>query len=254
MINSLPDPENRFPNCVRMELEISPIQPQGIFNKIFNKLCLKEPEQIDLILNIHFDEQQEEIHYRSGNVGNITFGLKRGELKIELIDGEVLLKNIKLKNDFQTVVETEVQEEKGGEGQIGAQGALKSAGINVGTKTAKKKSVKVKTLESQVRTGGGTPDKPSWIFEVKTSKDILQGLLQKTELAIIDVKSKPCRLVATFVVRKTEDICITNGELLWSKNITKKKIAVIQRTIARLLLNEILNQKPYLSRVELVHE
>jgi hypothetical protein len=230
-----------------MELDISPIQPQGIVNKI----CLKKPEQIDLILNIYFGEHQEEIHYGSGNV---TFGLKRGELKIELINGEVPLKNIQLKAEFQTVVETEVQEEKGGERQIGVQGALKTAGINAGSKTAKKKSVKVKTLEYQVRTGGGTPNEPSWIFEVKTSRQILEGLLQKTDLATIDVKSKPCRLVATFTLRKTEDICITNGELLWSKNITKKKIAVIERTIARRWLNEILNQKPYLSRVELVHE
>jgi hypothetical protein len=237
---------NRFPHCIRMELEISPIKPEGIINKIRQK----EPEQIDLILNIHFGEHEEEIHYGSGNV---IFGIKRGELKIKLTNGEVPLKNIKLKGEFQTVVETEVQEERGSENQGAVQVGIKNREITSSRKTAQKKSEKVKNTEYQVRTGGGNLNEPSWIFEVKTNQEILEGLLQDAELATIDVKSKPCSLEATFGVKKTEDIFITNGELLWSKNITKKKIAVIERGIVRLLLNEIINQQPYLSYVKLKH-
>ncbi|MEO1339760.1 MAG: hypothetical protein AAFV28_01135 [Cyanobacteria bacterium J06635_13] len=230
-----------------MELEISPIQPEGIINKILPK----KPEQIDLILNIHFGEHKEEIHYGSGNV---SFGLKRGELRIKLTNGEVPLKNFKLKEDFQTVVETEVQKERGSEKQSGVQVVLKNPGITAGSKAAQKKSEKAKIIEYQVKTIGSQLNQPSWAFEVKTGKDILEGLLQNTELATINIKSKPCHLMATFEVSKPEDICITNGELLWSRNITKNKIAVIERKIARILLDEVLNQKSFLSRVELIHE
>lgn len=241
MTNSLTNSDNRFPNCLRMELRISPIDQE-------------EAEHIDLILDIHFGEHQEEIHYGSGNV---TFGLKRGVLKIKLTKGKVPLKNIKLKNVFQTVVEKEIQEEWGRESQSGVQVELKNQGFNAGLKQAGKKSEKVNTQEYQVNFGGGKLDEPRWIFEVKTGRDILEGLLQNTELATIKIESnesKPCLIVATFEAEKPEDICVTNGELFGSKNITKKRIAVIERKLVRLFLDEVLNQKPYLSRVKLTYE
>ena len=247
MTNTSLRPENRFPRCLRMELDLSLIQQKGIIERIRQTKL----EQIYLILNIHFGEHQEEIHYGSGNV---TFGIKRGELRIKLINGEVPLKNIKLKDEFPTVIETEIQKELERERQSGVKVVFKNPDITAGSKITKKEVEKIKNKEYQVRTGGGKVDEPIWVFEAKTDKAILEGLIQDTKLTTIDVKSKPCHLIATFIVKNTQDICITNGELLWSKNIIKKRSKIIERGLARLFLNEILNQKSYLSRQELVHE
>jgi hypothetical protein len=225
-----------------VELEIKPVQSKGLLGKIQQR----EPEQIDLILNIHFGKHREEV---SG--GSVTFGLKRGELKVELTNGEVPLKNIKLKDEFQTVVEIEVQEEKASEEQVGATVAV-TPGLAATWRETGKTAEKVKYQAYQVSTKGELND-PIWVFEVKTNEEILQGLLQNTELATIDVKTKPCCLVATFYVMEPEDICLTDAQWFLTKQIPKKKMAVIERRIVRLFLEKKLKQKPYLSRVELAY-
>lgn len=230
-----------------MELEISPIPRE----KIIDRILQREPEQLDLILNIHFGEHQEEIHYGSGNV---TFGIKRGELTIKLTNAEIPLKNIKLEDKFQIVVETELQEERGGEIQTGVQVVLKNPGVTASKRIGNKKLEKIKNKEYQVRFGGGTLNQATWKFEVTDKQEILKGQLRNTKLAAIDVKSRPCHLVITFNVNKLKYICITNGELFGSKDIVKQKIAVIQRAIARAWLDEILSQEPYLSRQELEYK
>ncbi len=84
-------------------------------------------------------------------------------------------------------------------------------------------------------------------------KEILQGLLQNAELAIIGIKAKSCSLVATFNVARSEDLRLIDAQWLWRKNITKKKLAVIERGIVRLFLEKKVNLEPYLSRVYLAH-
>jgi hypothetical protein len=111
---------------------------------------------------------------------------------------------------------------------------------------------KVKYKDFQVK-ATGTLTEPIWIFEVKTGKEILQGLLQNTPLATIDVTAKPCKLVPIFNVTRPEHICITDGAYLGTSNISKKKTAVIERGIIRRLLEGRLKEKPYLSRVELTY-
>ncbi len=227
-----------------MELKIVPVQPEGLLNNI--PLVQREPEQLDLVLNIRFGEHSEEIFG-----GSVTFGLKRGELKVELTNGEVPLENIKLDNKFQTVVQKKVQVETASESQIGA-AVTANPGVRASSRETKKTAENVEYKEYQVRTKGGLKD-PTWVFEVKTDKEILQGLLQDAELAIIDVKAKPCSLVATFNVTRPEDLRLTDAQWLWRKNITKKKLAVIERGIVRHFLEKKVKLEPYLSRVDLPH-
>ena len=243
MKNSLPAPENRFPDCVRMELEIVQIQPEGFLGRIIQR----EPEQLDLILNIRFGKHREKIFG-----GSVTFGLKRGELKVNLTNGEVPLRNFKLKDEFQTVVEKEVQEEEARKSNIRA-GLPANLGITVTREETGKTAEKTKYKEYQVSTKGELKD-PTWVFAVKTKREILQGLLQNAELASIDVKAKPCSLAATFNVPQPEDICLSDAKWLLSEGITKKKWAIIERGIVRRFLDKKLRQKPYLSQVKLEHE
>lgn len=69
----------------------------------------------------------------------------------------------------------------------------------------------------------------------------------------MDVLEKPCRLVAVFEVGKIEDIFLKDGQALGIKSITKKKLTIVERWIAKRWIEEALNDKPYLSRVELAY-
>lgn len=64
-----PEPENRCPDCLWMELEEVPVASG----------------QHDLYLTIHFNEQWEPLLN-----GRVKFGLKGGELKLKLENGEIL--------------------------------------------------------------------------------------------------------------------------------------------------------------------
>jgi hypothetical protein len=225
-----------------MELELVPVSPSGLIVQTPQMT----PMQVDLVFNINFGEHQEPLER-----GHVRFGLKRGELKVTLTNGEVPLKNIKLNDVFETVVEKEVDVEKGRESQ-----AVGNLGINLGasgtSKESNKTTDKIKYKEYQVRATGNLTE-PIWIFEVKTDKEILQGLLQNAPLATIDVTAKPCKLVVTFNVTRPEHICITDGAYLGANSITKKKTAIIERGIIHRLLEGRIKEKPYLSQVELTY-
>jgi hypothetical protein len=92
---------------------------------------------------------------------------------------------------------------------------------------------------------------PTWIFEVKTDKEVLEGLLQNATLATIDVQGKSCSLVATFEITNPQDICITDAQWLWVKDISDKKKKIIAAAIVRHFLEKKLKPISYLSRVEL---
>ncbi len=230
MITNPTNCENRFPNCVRMELEIKPIE-EGSF---------------DLVANIRFGEHT----IRTRSYGEATFGLRKGKLKVDLDKGEVPLKNIKLDKEFQTEVEIKVQQEEGKEQQSGVNIGWKAGG-SAGSKKASKEGQEFRYREYQVRTEGGNAD-PCWIFEAKY-QEFLEGLLQNASLAIVDVKDKPCSLIATFKVENIEDIRLKNGKFLGIKNITKKKLAVVERWIANYWIKNFLQNQTYLSKVELTY-
>ncbi|MEM9273804.1 MAG: hypothetical protein AAGA80_12675 [Cyanobacteria bacterium P01_F01_bin.143] len=222
--------DNRFPNCVRMELEIKPI----------------DDDSFDLVANIRFGEHT----IRTNSYGEATFGFRKGKLKVELDQGEIPLKNIKLDKRFQTEIEIEFKQQEGKEKQFGGNVGWRAGGSAASKKT-KTEGQEFKYKEYQVRTEGGNAD-PCWIFEAKY-QEFLEGLLQDTELAIVDVTEKPCRLVAIFNIEAIEDICLTNGKLLGIKNITKKRLAIVERWIANYWIENLLQNQSYLSRVELTH-
>jgi hypothetical protein len=147
MTEYLPNHEDRFPNCVRMELELVPVTSSGLIIQTSQI----DPMQVDLVLNINFGEHQEPLER-----GYVTFGLKRGELRLTLTKGEVPLKNIKLGGRYQTEVEKEVDEEKELEKQ-----AVGNVGINLGGSATSKQSdkitYKVKYQEPQVWATGEVP-------------------------------------------------------------------------------------------------
>lgn len=182
--------ENRFPDCYRMELEIHPVEESNFINRL-QRTDLK---QLNLIGNIRFGEHKEEIHYGGGSV---SFGIKRGKLTVEITGGEVLLKNVFLKDYLPLEIEVEQQ--------IGI-----SQELNVGAKTSADKTFlasakaestsakKFKIKEHKVKNSGDLKN-PSWTFNANSHEKFLQGSLEtNTKLAVVDIKSTPCHLITTF--------------------------------------------------------
>lgn len=242
MTNALPDCEDRFPNCLRMELAIEPIETKGFLQKIWHK----KPKQIDLSLNLHFGEHEEQIES-----GSVSFRIKRGKLKLELTNGEVPPQNIKLKYECQTLVEIE-EEEAGGNETEREESAVSNLEIGINFPGTERSNKKVQTWDYLVYSQGGLHD-PTWIFVPKVDKQFLQGSLQNADLATVEIVDRPCRLIATFKVTKPDDIALTRFPARSQKNLSKKKIAIIERGIVRRFLDEKLKNPDYISRVESIY-
>ncbi|MDJ0901485.1 MAG: hypothetical protein QNJ55_22015 [Xenococcus sp. MO_188.B8] len=223
--------DNRFENCLRMEFETKQVTRT----------------QFDLIASIRFGIEQVSIHY-----GKAQFAIKKGKLKVNLVNGEVPLKNIKLYKILETKEEIKSQQGVTQEDNTGVNLGWKNPGIYAGSKKTKQNGQEYIVKEYLVKTKGGLSD-PVWIFEATANNDILEGLLQQTSLATVNVTGNPCVSLITFEVENTEDICLLNGDTFLRKNVDKKKMLVIERKIVRRFLDELLQEKTYLSRVKLVY-
>lgn len=242
-----PESENRFPDCLSMKLAGTPVETDNSSESVVITLHSQEKqnqaEKIDLHLTIRFGEHREQLLG-----GSVTFGLKGGELKLKLENGKVPLESIELTDEFQVAVEIQTQQEKSSEKQGGTQIAI-NPNITAATKEAQKTAKTVKSKAYQVRTKG-LEDAPVWVFEVKTGDPVLQGLLKNAKLGILKVTGKPCCVEATFEV-SMRDLHLT-AEGLWPKDISRNKLAVLERAIVQRVLEPKL--KPYLSRVVLQYD
>ena len=175
----------------------------------------------------------------------IEFGLKRGELTLQLKNGRIPLEKIALKAEFAKVLEVEEQEEKGLEREItvAMTGGVKG-------KDASKATSKIKRLVSQVH-NRGTEEQPSWTFEacVDRIQPILEGNLTEELLGTLEVTGTPCSLTATFCIQNQSDIHLFDSSgLIAGKNLSRNKTAWATRELfLRLIASKL---QPYLSKVE----
>lgn len=215
--------ENRCPSYLYMKLEGTAVKS----------------DQIDLYLTINFNEPSEPI-----SVGSVAFGFKRGELKLKL-------ENSKIPYEFRQLtgsIELSVQKETPELENSGAQSAVEASRVESQARTKTSSGTEhIKGVACQVTTKGSQTN-PAWVFEVETGETVLKGALNKVKLATLKAIALPCYVEATFDV-SLRDINLTQVERLWSQNLSRNQLAVLERGIARLLLKQKL--KPYLSRVEL---
>ncbi len=225
--------EHRF-DCLNMELEIVPTN---------------EANRINLVLSILFGVHEEDLHYGSGRA---KFGIKKGFLSLELNGATVALKDIKLIDKFEPYVEIEVSEEITVEGQEGIQVGLPTSSVTKTIKDGEKISAKQTLKEYQVSLYRFKADAPSWLFEPKVD-ECLKKTLQDQELATVQLQSNPCRIIGMFEAPKIEDIVLLDGQWSLFKGIShKSQLKILERRIVK-EVHRILNEKPYLSRVELHH-
>lgn len=195
-----PEPENRCPNCLYMKLED----------------ILVQAKQKDLHLTIIFNEQWEPFLN-----GRIKFGLKGGELKLRLENGDIPEESRNLTGLLELSVESET-------GEI--------------------KNFPVPLCEI---TTNGSMTTPAWVFRLKNFAAVLKGSIESERLGTLNLVKQPCSVEATFEVL-LRDVHLIDIEGLYAENIDS--IDVNKQSITKRLIEQYLLKskfQPYLSRMEL---
>ena len=236
-------PENKLPDCVFMKLHSESVQTSkddALGFQVVESAPKTSTKQIDLRLTIRFNKATIKCPG-----GMVEFGLKRGELTLQIENGKIPLEKIALKAEFAKALEVEEQEEKGRETEaaIAVAGGLK-------TKDASKIASKTKRVVSQV-TNRGTEEQPRWEFRVQASREhlILLGQLTEEAIGTLEVTGDPCSLIATFCIQNQSDIHLFDSSgLISGKNLSRNKTAWAAREFFLRFIAPKL--QPYLSRVE----
>ena len=97
----------------------------------------------------------------------------------------------------------------------------------------------------------GSIAKPIWNFRAITSQAILNGVVDNVKLGTVKVSALPCHVRAVFTI-SLGDIAITDSEGLWSSEISRNKLAVLERLVFLRILEPKLT--PHLSLVNLHYE
>jgi len=222
----LQQPKNRFPNLVFLKLNGT----SSIRSNI---------RQIAMTMTLRFGEQ-----CLVTPIGKVRFGLKRGELKLKLIDGTMALEEMGLTTPFTIEIGVEEQKEQGGETEINIATSvgIKARSINkAGTKTTHK------TYQCHT---GGTEEDPIWVFHAETENPpILLGQLTEESLGTVKPTKIPCRMKATFEVPRQSALYLIGSDgILWAKDLERNKTALLAIFFFKKFIQPKL--KPYLSQIE----
>lgn len=247
--NELENP-NRFPDCVFVKLHKPSFDPD---KKISSVILLPHSTEshapgtaeADLKLTIRFGQQEVEVPG-----GKVWFGLKRGELKLRLENGQIPIEKQELTAKLENEIEFEIHQEKGRELEGSTSLDIKT-GLIAKTKGINKTSTKANFKTYSIFTRG-TEEQPIWVFEVNKYQPVLQGQLNEVTLGLVNMFAKPCCIEAVFEIRGQQDISLTEADGLWSKDIGRNKLAILERELFLRFIAPKL--KPYLSRVEVQYE
>lgn len=245
---SQPEPENKCLGCLFMKLEGIPVTREQRTNSEL-RLHSAATEQINLNLTLQFNEQRELVIG-----GRIQFGLKGGQLKLKLVNGEIPIESRMLNGLVKLSAEKPRQQQHSSQPQSPTKDALsKNPPLVNAAPSANQTPENTDKFQPSVCqvTIQGSEENPTWVFEVTKDELVLNGLLKNVLLATLNVTGKPCYVEATFEV-SPRDVYMIEAEGLLPKNLSRKKMAVIERAIIRRFLERKL--KPYLSRHELRYD
>jgi hypothetical protein len=158
--------------------------------------------------------------------GRATFGVRRGELRFVLENCYLPLEDTVLSKPFRVSIEIERQQTKSRE--LNASTSLDAH--NLAAKSASG-SAETTTVEVFQVKKVGSEERPAWIFESYGDRTILDGILKEQLLGLLCTEENSC-INASFVVR-AEDVLLTWGELGMVSDITRNKLAVIERAIVK---------------------
>ncbi|HBB35641.1 MAG TPA: hypothetical protein DDZ80_26450 [Cyanobacteria bacterium UBA8803] len=237
-----------------MQLEGIPVLPEN--PDYLELLPTLQRSQIDLHLTIRFNEQWQPLRE-----GRVKFGLKGGELRLKLENGEIPHESRQLAGSVELVRLTlEPESAKNKEPKKFDRLSRNSNSALVVTK-ASDRTPMVSGQPSDTTslnqasvchiTVKVSEENPTWIFEEERGEPVLKGLLNKVKLATLTITAFPCRVEAIFEVSR-RDICLTDAEGLWPPDLSRNKRAVLDRLIIQRLLEP--QFQPYLSRAKLHYD
>jgi hypothetical protein len=239
-------PENKFPKCLEMKLEGISVQSEN--HNLMNFWETSEETQfLDLHLTIDFNEQWESL-----NKGRFKFGLKGGELRLNLQNAELIPETCTLNTSLKLSSPEEKIEPKSIKERLHRQlrTLVANSSFNSSQKPEDSFLVPICKITKQlgfctVNNQQETTENHTWGIEEEKGELVLKGLVNKAKLATVKVTALPCFIEATFAVSK-RDVYITEVEGLWTPEISRNKKAVLNRLIIQQLLDAKLN--PYISR------
>jgi hypothetical protein len=208
--SNLPEPLNQFPDCVSMKLHSSP-------------QTASQTRESELQLTIRFGEQAISLPDKKGVV---TFGLRRGELKLKISQGRIPLEKMGLTTPFQTKISIEKQRQ---EGRAREANITKDSGLKFSDSSST--TDKIQDTLSQVRSRG-TETNPVWVFEEQI-QDCLSGSLVQERLGTVTIEGNDCVVMATFEVTHQVDICFIEMDELLPQGVFKTLSRHKQRLIYR---------------------
>lgn len=233
----MPDPENKCPECLFLDLEKVSIL-EGI---------LKQPSanKIDLYFTINFNEQWENLI-----IGRVKFGIRGGELRLKLDNGKIPYASRSFNSPLSvsTVVEIELGQSSENVNEVGASLSVDKPGLTAKRNEKSTLGRKEKFQETIFNISTkGSEEKPTWVFKANRDDMVMIGTLTDKKLATMEIISNPYSITATFEI-SMRDVRLTDSEGLPS-DISRNKWAWIERRIILWLLESKL--KPYMSKVEL---
>jgi hypothetical protein len=259
--------ENKCSDCIYMELKSS--QPERSYDRlwgvpfiasslmsVFSSLASGNTspgnKQFQLLLSIQFNEHWEQLPG-----GKIKFGLKRGVLRLHLKGCQMPLSSRELGTTIIPTIQTERSNQLGQEQQSALESSVDSSKdgnkfLFKGNRSSKATygiTDKFQFPNAQISMKGDA-ESPAWAFEVKTGEPILKGDLKNTSLGILNLPAHPGSISATFEASLMQDLHVTDAQGIWSKEISKKRRAML----ARMLIKHFLVNKigDYFSRAEFI--
>ena len=228
----LPKPitENKFPDCIAMNLHLKTDSQSGQFFSFLKRLntspTRSNPQELDVSLSVNFSsEQQIEVpggEYLGFRGGKVTFGVRQGKLQIDLKNCQLPLNLIALDSSFKISMAIETPPEQDQEHSNGSSTGSEIEAELIGHTTEAPSSV------------NQTPvDTSAWIltFQAKGNGPLSGSAMTETKLGRLQLTDLPCDIKATFKVRG-EDIRLTWSKVGPSQNLARNKIAMIERALA----------------------
>jgi hypothetical protein len=227
--------KNRYPDIVYLKLSVH--RPEQRRALLKDAPIEEMTDSIELRITLRFGTQT----FRALG-GSVRVGLKQGRLSLTLKNARIPLEKMGLVSSFSMAIEVEQQQANSCEyeGTVAVAPGLKA-------KEASQQTKKVKYQASKIH-NGGTEVEPTWTFEANSIESHhLLGQITEAFLGNVEINSKPAVLYAEFISIGQRDLHLV-GQGLWPKELSRNKLAVIERAFFRKFIEPRLH--PYLSQVE----
>ncbi len=185
----------------------------------------------NIFLSICFAQQKEEVFG-----GTLAFGLRKGKLQFHLNGAEMRIKDRygkELPASEASEVKTEILSENQAGGKISVKDVWASE-ASISSKNSEKKAFTEKQSIHRIK-AVGDKHSPAWFFEEPDDQRMLDGMIKELQIGSAILYDYDWHLSFEFTF-EVSDIYINGCGGLWMKDISKNKLAIIERKLAKTLL------------------